>query len=225
MTFSSLAVFAATLSLFAFTQEVSGQQYRNSGQRYQNATRGQYRSQRSYPSPASFRVSTNPRQLAAQSVVTPGFSGDAAAPSWQPELGSFIVDGNGSGVAGSAMANSSFNNGSMFHPAGRSRAEWEMRFQDSTTKAWGDGYYPTVRGDIFGISSSECCDEWAAHCDCLELTSTISNCECDNPRRAHWARGNGLVDSRGGGCGCESCSRSNGSSQGSVSDYFHSNGR
>ena len=41
------------------------------------------------------------------------------------------------------------------------------------------GFYPFVTGDIFGVSRQECCDEWQGHCECLELTSRQSKCECN----------------------------------------------
>ncbi len=45
------------------------------------------------------------------------------------------------------------------------------------------GQFPFLLGNIFGLSSEDCCDEWAGHCRCLELTNLRSNCECTNPHR------------------------------------------
>lgn len=198
-----IAIFVTLLSVLLFTSTATAQQNRS-------PARGQYRSSFIQAPPKSFRVSLNPRQLPAQSVITSDFQGAASAP-WQPN-GNVWVEGTMN------LASSGFGSGSSLHPAGRSRAEFDRRFSDSTNKVWGNGFYQNVTGDIFGVSADrDCCDEWAGHCACLELTSSQSNCECTNPRRAHWANGNG----RGGGGGCESCSRSQ--AGGSVSDYFHQN--
>ena len=127
-----------------------------------------------------------------------------------------------------------FDQGSVYgnhQPGEQSRASFASRYPDSTTKFWGDGYYPNIRGDLFGYSRHACCDEWLGHCDCLELTSTASNCECTNPHRAHWANAGGCSNgncdgSCGGGCGGEFeragySSRRPLRSRRSVSQYFH----
>lgn len=199
-----IAIFVSLMSVSLFTSAATAQQNRA-------PARGQYRSSFVQTAPRSFRVSMNPRQFAAQPILSSDFQGGTSSAPWQPD-GNVWVEGS--------MPGSGFETGANFHPAGRSRAEFESRFADSTTKPWGDGFYQNVTGDVFGVSRRDCCDEWAGHCACLELTSTHSNCECTNPRRAHWANGNGRGGS-GGGSGCESCSGS--ASGGSVSNYFHPN--
>jgi len=205
-----IAIFVSLTSVLLFTSAAVAQQNRTSARGQQ-----QYRSSFVRPPARSFRVSMNPRQFASQqvpqSVISSDFQAAGSSASWQPE-GNFWVEG---GMQGSG---SGFETASNFHPAGRSRAEFENRFADSTNKSWGNGFYQNVTGNVFGVSKHECCDEWAGHCACLELTSTHSNCECTNPRRAHWGNGNGRS---GSGSGCQSCGPSQ--SNNSVSDYFHSN--
>ncbi len=79
------------------------------------------------------------------------------------------------------------------------------------------GHYPYVNGNIFGVGRNECCDEWAGHCQCLELTNSRSNCECTNPyrtKRPQPQRVRAYSD-----CGFSDCDRS---AEGStISDYFH----
>lgn len=79
------------------------------------------------------------------------------------------------------------------------------------------GSTPFINGNIFGVGDDECCDEWANHCPCLELTNGRSNCDCSNPYRSnnepcrHGYRQN-QTD-------CQGCDRS--ASRSTVSDYFH----
>jgi len=96
------------------------------------------------------------------------------------------------------------------------------------TRSWEEyGAGPYVMGDIFSVGRSDYCDEWANHCDCLELTNSRSNCGCTNPFRSksepcrHGYRANQAS--------CDGCQAANGSCQdcarsakrSSVSEYFH----
>lgn len=84
-----------------------------------------------------------------------------------------------------------------------------------------EGPYPFVNGNIFGICREECCDEWAGHCPCLELTNWRSNCECTNPRRAHWGRARGGAQFRSSPISDSDCPSCNRTARQTVSEYFH----
>ena len=192
--------------------------------------------------PERFRVTTRTRQEAPpQSVYAPGpydqpsYSGAGYNGGGYPEEAYPYEQQNFSGGnwnGGFESSGFGFDGGRSFGD-NSSRANFESQFADSTTKYWGDGYYANLRGDIFGVSARGCCDEWRGHCDCLELTSTHSKCECTNPRRAHWA-----YSSEGGDC--DSCGdggygygefertgygprRRQARSNRPVSSYFHPN--
>lgn len=79
------------------------------------------------------------------------------------------------------------------------------------------GQYPFLFGNIFGITSDECCDEWAGHCRCLELTNLRSNCQCTNPHRTKPRVPEHSLDSTSSsGTGEDRIS-----GRKTVSDYFH----
>ena len=94
-----------------------------------------------------------------------------------------------------------------------------------TWNGYDPGNIPYVTGDIFGVSRHELCDEWEGHCECLELTSSRSNCRCDYPRC------NQRGQCYGAASGCQDCNYAGDQSyfeSGSrtpVSDYFHANRR
>ena len=97
---------------------------------------------------------------------------------------------------------SGINEGNWTSPSGRSN---------------NPGQYPFLFGNIFGITSDECCDEWAGHCRCLELTNLRSNCECTNPHRTKAAVPEHSLDSTN-----TSGARLNRTSdRKTISDYFH----
>ena len=72
-------------------------------------------------------------------------------------------------------------------------------------------------GDIFGVGINECCDEWANHCPCLELTNSRSKCRCTNPYRTKQepCRDGYRINP----ADCNGCNRS--ARRSTVSEYFH----
>lgn len=221
------ASFIFVLCLIAFNQPNVEAQQRSSfrsGKRYVSAP--QYYETKKFGNDRYYRTANRPLENRTQSVLNHGS---------QPVLHNFETEPPTTTRA-PISAEPQFHEFNGYSNFGTHHYGVENSYRGATFGSDCPDYIPFVNGDIFGVSKEECCDEWVGHCECLELTNSRSNCECTNPRRAHWGQGcaTGNCFDTGGCSSCSDCGHSpeyyssarrnsnlRSASRTPVSDYFH----